>query len=110
MADDGLVAFLRARLDEDEQAARSAEDDGWEAEDVHSVSVDLAEHIARHAPARVLAEVDAKRRILDAWPDSFGLWSADQADAAKTMKVAVLLLLAVPYAEHPDYRPEWSPR
>lgn len=126
MADD-LVAFLRARYDEDEQVATAATpgpwvaggigDFGWsvsgpsggvEADDSEAGRAD-AEHIARHDPARALAEVAAKRRVLDAWPDSFGQWSADQADAARAMKTAVLLLLALPYAGHPDYREEWRP-
>jgi hypothetical protein len=90
MADD-LVAFLRARLDEDEGAARMAAAPAWflgstEHDDKRSVRytgpstlhpgqewdyfiadhVDLADanHMARHDPARVLREVAAKRAIL----------------------------------------------
>src|ERR671914_158660 len=96
-----LVAFLRARLDEDEQAARAAAAGNpgsvathWSAEQVDycsssgmlgkawavvpervkgtAIAISPAEvrprfvtHIARHDPARVLAEVEAKRRMIE---------------------------------------------
>jgi hypothetical protein len=81
---DDLVAWLRAQLDDDERvASRISESQrtwntagGWPetgpdtvmaaggpvAEEVDEFD---AEHIARWDPARVLAEVDAKRRIID---------------------------------------------
>lgn len=92
MSDD-LIAWLRAQLDEDERAANAAtwtEDpngnawrvvppkahyerlivaDGFD-DGVVLVTPEngepeaIAEHIARHNPARVLVEVEAKRRIL----------------------------------------------
>lgn len=134
-----LVSFLRDRLDEDEQVARAAyaidpapwyEDvdyddtytnqrnhiDGtglvyaadnvalWDREQSQTLSMTAATsvHVARHDPARVLAEVDAKRRIVDriwkyAGPHMF------------TAGPDVLRLLALPYAHHPEYRPEWAP-
>jgi Family of unknown function (DUF6221) len=56
-------------------------------------------HIARYDPARILAEVDAKRRIIEHHrPD-------DICDEACT----TLRLLALPYADDPDYRDEWKP-
>lgn len=87
---DALVAFLTARLDEEEQGARTAEADHpspWRWIDpggkvkqalvdarlwtiVPSANADVypsvkaASHIARHDPARVLREVAAKRRIV----------------------------------------------
>lgn len=66
-----------------------------------------AEHIARHDPARVLAEVDAKRRLLDYMVDleskalDGNWWNLDRD--------LPFQLLALPYADHPDYRPEWAP-
>lgn len=78
-----LVEFLRARLDEDEQAATAAfsgqadPENGWGAEQVEGVRqivitphVGLiheavqADHVARWNPARVLREVKAKRLII----------------------------------------------
>jgi hypothetical protein len=85
----------------------------------------LVAHIARHDPARVLAEVEAKRRILDehtkdsicvdgrecckrcvvdieiAWDEAFA--------AMEPIPCPTVRLLALPYAEHPDYRQEWRP-
>jgi hypothetical protein len=77
---DDLVAFLRARLDEDEQAARETLWEGsgnkpdWELPSSATVDVGgdefyagdatIARHIARHDPARGLREVEAKRRII----------------------------------------------
>lgn len=60
------------------------------------------DHIARWDPARVLAEVDAKRRQLDAF-DEYG--THDTWDLIDT----TLRLLAIPYAGHPDYQKEWAP-
>lgn len=58
-------------------------------------------HIVRHDPARVLAEVEAKRRIVDV--------CAEPDDNGYDVAMMVLPLLALPYADHPDWRPEWAP-
>ncbi|MPZ27529.1 MAG: hypothetical protein GEV12_14250 [Micromonosporaceae bacterium] len=127
-----LVEFLRARLDEDEQVATEAlrgypSDDPasaapWRAE-YHRVmqwprgrphsevqlvvqaqwgDVHATRHIARHDPARVLAEVDARRRIIDGPNGGGGPESHDEW-------VETLRLLALPYADHDDYDPAWRP-
>ena len=89
---DDLVGWLRAQLDDDERVARAAGGPNWRIVLIPDVSgpattLELgghddrvilagfadddplkpaeAEHIARWDSARVLAEVDAKRRILD---------------------------------------------
>jgi hypothetical protein len=67
-----LVEFLRARLDEDERIARAAGGDGhWTAEDIAVYGERLDPtgrvHMATHDPARVLAEVEAKRGLLDGY-------------------------------------------
>jgi hypothetical protein len=71
-----------------------------------------AVHIARHDPARALAEVDAKRRIIDratgtrAW--AIGE-SGRTAGTAVSLANDTLRALALPYTDHPDYRDEWRP-
>ncbi|MBB6440226.1 hypothetical protein HNQ79_006741 [Streptomyces candidus] len=79
-------------------------------------------HIARHDPARVLAEVDATRRIMEihkpavprARPNrergcltctSAQSWDAEANEAL----CATLRLLALPYEGQPGYREEWRP-
>jgi len=75
----------------------------------------LAAHIARHDPARVLREVEAKRRIVDAYAEVVEFYQPDPAEwhevadgHAAALHDAVRALAAV-YADHPDYRPEWAP-
>jgi hypothetical protein len=141
-----LIAFLRARLDEDEQVVRAATPGPWQdgggyvtdtgphgpnaqitdygTQDGEQGSADSA-HIARWDPARVLAEVDAKRRILAEYeqtvtraadmepgtPETYTRrlreWSEQRAQM--TALNGVLRLLTLPYADYPDYRPEWRP-
>lgn len=128
MSDD-LVAFLRARLDEDEMQARAAgsaamewrEDSSWLSDlrdplpsqrraygipsEMTLVTDADAAHIARNDPARVLREVEAKRRIIDWSQRANRVVSADDYE----MDVATPLeFLALPYADHPDYRQEWK--
>jgi len=133
-----LVQFLRDRLDEDEATARAAASaeraDTWTAiPDSYGGVLDgtgsrslvvgygdvmapgTAAHIARHDPARVLAEVEAKRRIIDdVVPQIDGMedridseWGA--GDPTERESATLFRLLALPYADHPDYREEWRP-
>lgn len=126
MADDhvNLVEFLRARLDEDEQAAREAHYEGqrWisEEEDVcrwpDDELVHIADrkrdaaHIARHDPARVLAEVEAKRQMVDL---AAGMLAAAKGDSevdhygGLSAAEETLLLLARPFRDHPDFDSSW---
>jgi hypothetical protein len=118
-----IVEFIRERLAEDEQWALGVRGVSWEwlwalntAEELDS---SVAVHIARHDPARVLREVEAKRRVLarhhrvpdevairldlenvpDLCNGCYQTWSCDD-----------VRLLALPYSDHPSYRPEWSPQ
>lgn len=78
-----------------------------------------AEHIAAWDPARVLAEVKAKRAVLEAHDQrrhhcplpiikgALGqLWDLDDTEPAPACWT--VLLLAQPYAERPGWQPEWS--
>jgi hypothetical protein len=69
---------------------------------VHYLDGDLADHIARWDPARVLAECEAKRRIVEAYRgDVSGTPSVDAFWYA-------MVCAAAPYADHPDYDPAWQ--
>lgn len=123
MSDD-LVQFLRNRLTDDERQAKAAmtyaakdwfiETSGivttGPEDDVYTNDREVAEHIARHDPSRVLREVEAKRRIVeqhesigDPPPSEFG------PDLVRAELGRVLALLTLPYADHPEYRDEWRP-
>lgn len=128
-----LMTFLRARLDEDERVAKDASCQHWVTNSEHNVyevesnnpvaidpwSGDLGAdgvHIARHDPARVLAEVEAKRQIIaeferrESWLNMRTL-VGEARDLAVAMRDAlspVLRLLTLPYADHPEYQPEWT--
>lgn len=135
---DDLVAFLKARLDEDEQVALAAAagtwlhgtershlvdevvygQSPWGGHIQHVCNVELAgpqglpsaAHIARHDPARVLAEVQAKRRIIGRFEETAPPYaSSRQQEIHETLRDEVLEFLALPYASHPGYRAEWSP-
>ncbi len=134
-----LIAFLNARLGEDERVAKLAAGVPWVAATrmVHvdpavirenklaygrlgfvatvEHAVDLT-HIARHDPARVLADVDAKRRVIDLVTDGFTVDAVTPFDVGDEFDDGyiqayrdIARLLALPYADHPDYREEWAP-
>ncbi|MFF5655170.1 DUF6221 family protein [[Kitasatospora] papulosa] len=133
---DDFVKFLRARIDEDEAIAKAPTHATWATAEWRFGEVDGAsyvdlgtnhldrvssltdaemEHIARHDPVRVLREVDAKRRIL-AEHDEVAAGAAsddwlirDPSRAVLRILDPVLRTLALPYADHPDYRNSWRP-
>lgn len=114
-----LNEFLTARLDEDEAAQAG---DGYSANRIHLESCVLvgsgsALNCDCGAAARVRADVDSKRRIvtmLTTWA-SFGIREASDAEILwhqldhTRAELDVLRLLALPYADHPDYNTEWRP-
>lgn len=134
MSDD-LVAFLRARLKEDEDYARTAfadhDDAGpnwyeqWSGalnigEDEDLVLTNdsaISRFMARHDPARVLREVEAGRRILLDYEEAMRTLAVAgtsgtpfdiMTGAVNTLK-RMIQLRAQSYADHPEYRPEWAP-
>lgn len=121
-----LTEFLLARIGDDERVAREAQ-----GETAHfsfdASAVPVREHIMRWTSARVLAEVAAKRRIVEIhcrmvhemdnhYPVKEG-WTryvcARCGDSGEDTPVEfpceTLRLLALPYAEHESYRAEWKP-
>lgn len=125
-----LITFLRDRLDEDEQTARIGaqlhEDEpadpsykggiadleaaGWEPGAARRFST----YVARFDPARMVREAKAKRQVIEhntrlhqmadpaTHPGQEYVLAAGASDY-------VLRLLALPYADHIDYREEWRP-
>ena len=71
-------------------------------------------HIARHDPARVLAECEAKRRIVEEyrhWQDEMDRQgsTSDMRDLGVRDGLEMACeLLALPYADHEHFREEWK--
>jgi hypothetical protein len=71
-------------------------------------------HIARHDPARVLAECKAKRQVIDAAWISDMNHEAERDDRTRAQVEAdgdepfIVFALAAVYASHPDFRAEWA--
>ncbi|WP_063754800.1 DUF6221 family protein [Streptomyces sp. NRRL F-2580] len=98
-----MMEFFRARLREDETAARA-------------VKPGKDEGTAR-LQARVLADVAAKRRLMH-WVEEYPRKAEDKGSAflervvARTslsLRSPVIYELVAAYADHPDFRPEWLP-
>ena len=129
---DDLIAFLNARLDEDEARAQAAAGE-WDDESARYEWEDLPDatfaHARWHDPARVLREVEAKRAILtlhalqvtkreqyayssytgEPIPDEYDGqcedcgWFDPEQGACLTLRH-----LASVYGDHPDYREDWQ--
>lgn len=114
-----LTEFLLARIAEDEAVARSVDEHLIRSlrSIVRHAPLPGGEvlHIVRWDPARVLAECEAKRRIIQAFVPNFETETDRQyqdriyAHAGGGKYHPPLLALALPYADHPEYRPEWAP-
>lgn len=114
---DELVTWLRAQIDEDERVAQFAmprRGEEWNASYGHAfvILVDVDRHSKRHSPARVLREVQAKRRILEVATSQIKvaeILPPEHAQQAAARAQGIIQLLAVPYADRPGYRDEWRP-
>ncbi len=97
----GLVEFLLARIKDDEEIGHLLQRSSLEA-------------------TRPLLECSAKRRIVseheqacgegaDHWPTEYKAYceGCSAAQYAEQQMTVVLRLLAMPYADRPDYRREW---
>ena len=151
-----LAGWLLERIAEDEAVAELASDRAvggpyrrsWElpfsaevdpgaGASFNTNDRDIANHIARWDPARVLAECESKRRIVELHrPSAEGYeddgpqeacllcqWDVDcdmvrydhqypdhARNHARWWPCDTLRLLAVPYADRPGYREEWRPQ
>ena len=135
-----LTEFLEQEISKDEEVARTAA--GWDrsgrervpgvwirsgvnsVESVRGLVVygdgpapndAEAEHVARFDPARVLAECQVKRAIVEdaqrsqASLESQRLPATDAVNGHVIAQRRVVRWLALPYADHPDYQQEWRP-
>jgi hypothetical protein len=139
-----LAEFLLACLAEDEQAAKAAisrlgegrwhgvgpqvRDDRDHLIVKHSWPNEI-QHITRWDPARVLAEVEAKRAILALHPTNvlepyqarvpggmfyppdpfFCACQCEDGIISGNEPCATKRILALPYADHPECHPSWLP-
>lgn len=98
---DGLVQFLRDRLEDDLEEVKEYDGSWNDVDGCWGVHLD---------PARVLAEVEAKRRALDHYQAVRNHAKNDPAYVLAEGAVAKQIqIMAAPYADHPDYRKEWRP-
>jgi Family of unknown function (DUF6221) len=133
-----IAEFIRARLDEDEAAARAAAGRApgpWvgafkqvtsepSSAEISIVATtewsDTSHHIERWEPARALREVAAKRAILaihEPLPSVYGeppvcgaCWPQPRPGTHPLWPCSTVRPLAAVYSDHPDYRAEWKPR
>lgn len=130
-----LIAWLRAQIDDDEAYARNAFGDhndagpNWHEEWSGALNIgdtedliltndsQVSRYMARFDPARMLAEVDAKRAHIARWEHVTALLAdAENPSAIRnellSVRRAYALVIAddaVPYAARPGYQPEWRP-
>lgn len=113
--------FIAARLDDDEQVAHAAgSGEHWLigrltdrgsiiasdiADEVALASPSSRHHIAHWDPARVLAEIAAKRRRIERHSPGGGIFCGACEQEWPCIDV---LNDASLYAEHPDFDPAWG--
>lgn len=115
-----LVEFLTARLDEDEAVARD-----FVPEEIEFPSMErqryihaLKRWVVLYDPARVLADVKAKRAVLALHhpslenrigmePYCVGCWEGGGQDGAMLWPCDTIRIVAGVYADHPDFDPAW---
>ena len=100
-----VAMFLRARLEEEAQAATAAIIHGGTAH--FTVSAEVAAHIGRWDPAQVLADVEARTWVLDAYERALTLPYNDPGRRAEVGLELAVVALAQPYREHPHFHPAW---
>lgn len=138
MTDTDILAFVKARLDEDQKIAEAATAGPWTAAyDYGDYKIEPnvagsgyeyggvyesqdADHIALHDPSRVLREAAAKRRVLERHKpvpgeehiicdiDSFVGHDDTEGRYGDPYPCADVRALASIYSDHPDYNPSWT--
>jgi hypothetical protein len=92
----------------------------WDCEGSSTLcmTASTARHVAYWDPARVLADIAAKRAIVKGYAgartrlaevrrDGYHAFNAQKVQGAEEALTMAVLALAAPYAEHPDYDPAW---
>lgn len=111
-----IALFLSERIAEDEAkahdaaeaSARSANGEYGGQSGYDDRMVWVGYNRLGTSPRRVLDECRAKRRIIeDVRPFRVMVGHADWFGGAQRIYSDVLHILAQPYADHPDFRPEW---
>jgi hypothetical protein len=128
-----MIAFAEARLDEDEVAARAATSGTWHATErtdgmtvvtalepmywpvTERHSVPDGEHIARHDPARVLRDVEAKRARIERYKRAVEVGGANpssfvrgQDDGYAEACLDSIRDDTATWSDHPEYREGWK--
>lgn len=113
-----LTDFVLARVVDDEAAAsafgpsvRQWDHETDEGEYVATIGATVAKvnligwgaHIARHDPARVLAECEAKRQRVAILAEM----EVSEENVVSSYAHSLLCREALPYADHPEWREEW---
>lgn len=107
-----LTEFLLARIAEDEAVARRAADDHYGVDGglrFGEVGYDTLP-VLTVDPGRVLAECEARRRIVE----EVAYWVSQKPEDIEVPALVEVVCrplahLAAVYADHPDYRGEWRP-
>lgn len=119
MAD--IAEFVLARIAEDQAIAESVRAERGDVRGDQTRSVqewaefDSSEPHVAVGHDRMLAECAAKRKIIvEHGPDSHQWcigchFGSDEERMYKIDECPTKRMLAEPYADHPDYRPEWRP-
>jgi Family of unknown function (DUF6221) len=108
--DENGARWKLAQLDEDERVANAVDEavaasgGSWDAT-TDRVWGPFGQHIGRHRSARILAEVAAKRAILD----EVALKLLGEEAWARRFGLHLLRLLASAYVDHPGYDETWRP-
>ncbi|MET1087655.1 MAG: DUF6221 family protein, partial [Arthrobacter sp.] len=98
-----ITEFLEARISEDEAAAREAIEERSRSTPNEGVDTRLVPWLNGPGPAvlvgpeRVLAECVVKRSLIEHWGQHEALNGP-----------SLLIVMAMVYADHPDYQQEWA--
>jgi len=112
---DELIGFLLARIAEDKEKARAAQerssygfaatafDEALELAEGEGAREPAIAHILSWDPPRVLAELEATRFVVEYFGTlTDSVWNREMARV-------ILRQLALPHADHKDYQQGWQP-